>query len=163
MLFRSLVREYLKTHPLKSTTREENIFCTIDLLKDVPPSDKPVPIGQLPDSTRYMDQQTGRVLVTLASGQVVEYEHPCLVGFGRPEYRAFDLDGNYVCSKYGVGNHIKDPDLPQPFQGRGGITFAGFNLDDLNRLLGSSGGSPDLSGVVRLLAALVLTGQRYVE
>ncbi len=152
--------DYVQTHPVKLATRTEVQVCEATFYHQPPPPGKAVPVGSTPFAEWRVDVKTGRQLVRDASGRLLEVETPCLQGFDRGEYKCYDPEGAYVCSVFRGRGHIPDPKLPDPFQQGGGLTFAGFNVDDINRLLSGAGGSPDLSGLVRLVAALVLTGQK---
>ncbi len=125
----------------------------------------------------WVDCATQRTLMQGAGGQLLLYEHPCLTGYGALEYKAYDLDGNYVCSVFPNVPSPPDPNLPPPNYGQppgsgGGefgrpglpigisgptISVGGVNISvgDIGRILTGTGGTPDLAGILGVVAALV--------
>jgi len=128
----------------------------------------------------WVDCPTKRVLVRSSDGRYLLAEMPCLTGYGRIEYKLSDLEGNHVCSWFAPIPDPPAPELPEappgilpgsglgpfaggfPFAGGGGgglpITVSAVKVDDVLKFLGGLGGSADLAGVVKVIAALVLQG-----
>ncbi len=126
----------------------------------------------------WVDCEKGLVLMQNPQGEILLWEHPCVAGAGKSEYKAYDLNGNYVCSTYPTDAAPQDPftderlrfanissgvqmgmgtALGRPRGGSGlPVTVAGVRLTDVEALLSGTGASPDLSGVLRVLASLVL-------
>ncbi len=172
--------DYFKAHPVKYANRTEASFCGLLLFKGDPPPGKSVSVRDLPDIHPYANRATGWVYMTDKAGAVRQYEHPCVVGYGRPVYRVYDLTGAQVCSVYTNGAHVPDPKLPPvnygdpltPFQrgvnlpigggggsGKGGgLSIAGVNVGDIANLLSGGAVNVDLAGVIQVLAALVIQG-----
>jgi hypothetical protein len=128
----------------------------------------------------WVECATRRVLVQDVNGNFGLYEHPCLSGYTSGEYKLYDLDGVYICSVFPTVRTPPNPDLPygkvsygvgtgpggtlQPGYGGSvgggipGISVAGVNVSQIVSLLTGTGATVDLSGVLTILAALVVQG-----
>jgi hypothetical protein len=128
----------------------------------------------------WVDPQTHTILYRDEGGRYTLKEDVCLLGKPRTSYQVYDLNGSVVCTVYPAVVGLKDPPLPggnpgpfgpgvvtggTPFPGGGGpgvaglpITVSGVNLGDAAKLLAGLGDHVDLSGVLQVLAALVVQG-----
>src|SRR6266498_4714200 len=128
----------------------------------------------------YVDEQRGAVLYRDGRGAYYLGVSPCLVGFDVDPWPRYDIDGNHICDLYQTIRlqddtlqdlHSAPPDPLAQFgrdpigdarrQGPGGlgsVTVAGIPVADVLSLLGGLGGKTDLSGVLQVLAALVVQG-----
>ena len=126
----------------------------------------------------WVDCARRAVLVRRADGTYALLETPCLAGDSQGTYHLYDLDGNVLATRASAPPSAQEQQQattftppPSPSQtvgpgfyglpqtrpaGRGLPTIGGVNFNDVARLLEGSGASPDLSGVLRLLAGLVL-------
>src|SRR5712664_2708254 len=113
-----------------------------------------------------------------AKGTLVLMQTQCLVGYAVPELNIYDLDGNVLCTynpavlnpqdpfpdgKYvggdpGKGLPFGHPNIPGGPGGGGGlpVTVGGLNVGDIAGFLRSLGAGGDLSGIVQVIAGLVL-------
>jgi len=128
----------------------------------------------------WVDCATKRALAHDAAGRLLLIETPCLTGYGKAEYKRYDLEGHEVCSVFPADANPQDPfpdgkyvggdpgkGLPfgrpgLPGVGTGGrglpITVSGVNVADIGRLLSGAGATVDVGGIISVLAALVLQG-----
>ncbi len=125
----------------------------------------------------WCDCAKGAILLTDDKGDYYLREDPCLLGFGRSELKVYDLDGNVICTIIVPYPDIPNPQLPPaqpgsdpgaglPFGhpnvrspggggGRPPISVGGFNVGDIANFIEGLGGGTDLSGLIRVAAALV--------
>ncbi len=128
----------------------------------------------------YVDAQLGAVLQRAEAGAYYFAVHPCLVGYDVDPWPRYEPDGTHICDFYQTirlqddtlqdlyGPQVdplaqfgRDPIGDARRRARGGlgsVSIAGIRLDDVAKLLGGLGGTPDLSGVLSVLAALVVQG-----
>jgi len=128
----------------------------------------------------WIDPVRLAILVKDETGRYLLRETPCISGDRNPEYRTLTLEGDVVCTTYPTAGFPTDPQLPVGSPGPFGpgtvgtgnyggsagargltglpITVSGVNLGDVAKFLEGVGGKTDLSGVIQVLAALVLQG-----
>jgi len=126
----------------------------------------------------WCDCAKGGILLTDDKGDYYLREDPCLLGFGRSELKVYDLEGNVICTIFVATPDLPNPQLPpaQPGQdpgaglpfghpnvrspggggGRPPISVGGLNVGDIGTLLSAFGAGADVSGIVRVIAGLVL-------
>ncbi len=125
----------------------------------------------------WCDCAKGGILLTDDKGDYYLREDPCLLGFGRSELKVYDLEGNVICTIFVATPDLPNPQLPpaQPGQdpgaglpfghpnvrspggggGRPPISVGGLNVGDIANFIEGLGGGTDLSGLIRVAAALV--------
>ncbi len=128
----------------------------------------------------YVDPDRGAVLARAADGAYYLAVHPCLVGFDVNPWPRVELDGTPICDFYqalrlqddSLQDLYTEPPNPlgafgaDPFGAArrqagtslGSISIGGVNLGDVAKLLGGAGENLDLSGLINVLAALVVQG-----
>ncbi len=162
-------REWQRTHPNPNPKKATaTLFCNAAFFTVNP----------------YVDAARGAVAYQDADGAYYFAVHPCLVGYDVDPWHRWDIDGALICDLYQT-IRLQDSTLqdlygqpPDPLAQFGqpdyraiqragaraptSFSIAGVNVGDvlnvIDALTGGGGGQVDVSGVLRVLAALVVQG-----